>query len=1315
MRDALGRRAWSLLALAGAILAAAPLRAQKPPAARNDIVYSTEVVTPHVPWAARLPGGPIRGFFIPSISDGRDMVELMQRLQLAPTTVSIDRQWDVNCWGIGDFYGHEERGDRDDFRIVYGYVEEELTSEKPFEVLVIPGLNGWSRMTRPTRDAILRRVREGAGLVLIHPFVGDVAGHPFAGDESKGDERIWELSPLVGVPDDPISERGYPVLKEEAIAQGRWEVAGDHAITRGVDAALLPSAGDAGRFYRYQAAGDVLVRAAGLPVVAVKSYGKGRVVAFAQVGDGLIPDPVDPVKTRTYWNYWEYQYSLFARAVRWAAGRETDPQIASLRASDADGLSLGVTARAPRAIEVEVSAKSEFGLALGTRRARRDVPAGSSTVAFEASDLRPEAGWPGGRQILDVIVRDPGTGATLDWGAASFDVPKPATVASIKTSADVYRQGDLMSVVARAAGRLDGLRLRLTLSDDLGRVLRVEEKGTPGETYFFPRLDGFLGKNVELAAELVDARGRILDHLRHAPVPVVQRERRQKEYRGLLSFESPRHSLAALRQRRLRAQAMDSGFTWGGGVTDSLEVPRGYFGVYWYDRGPTTPEGLERAIKEYERTGDTSALQYLTKKELYRRTRDPRFLVRTPSLDDPAVLDVLREVAFTAARNKAVYDMDYYFVGDEGSLTSYTDPVDFDWGAHALARFRDWLRAEYGSLAALDAKWHKAFARWEDVIPSTTEEARASGNFPPWADHRTYMEVQFANAYRVVREAVVKGDPEGRIALSGTQVTTPWDGADWYRLDRIVDDFLSYSGGNQWDFHRSFAKPGARIGFWTGYGRSGGGVQHEIWTAALSGVLYPNLFWSYSVVNPDLTFSKSGRDMGTAFQALRFEGVGRLLMEAERLGDGIAIHYSMPSVHAAGILGLHASKDVDEDAGPGFPANRDGWAKSLTDVGLSYDFVSYEQVEKGGLDPARLKVFILPLSLALSPAEARAIDGFARGGGMVIADGGAGWLDERCAWQEAGLLDGLFGIAGAPPSKRKLGERTPGLVSVTPAGAAWGLDGPALAGLEALETDVRPAGADVLVRIGEAPAVFAHRVGRGWAVYLNVPFDRYAAARGKDYGGGASRALLRAVLEHAGVRPAVEVRDAAGQPLGRARVARYRFAGREVVAILEENLDVATLYGRDGVTVYDDSNRGRVARQEVVVHLPRAATVTNVRTGADLGRTDAARATLTPGDALVLSLGEGRPALTISGPAAARRGDVVAFALGGAASGRRIVRGHVFDPGGRFVPEYARDVVFDGAGTLRVPTALSDAAGRYRIVATDVLTGVTAEAMLVLE
>src|SRR5947208_4553009 len=111
-------------------------------------------------------------------------------------------------------------------------------------------------------------------------------------------------------------------------------------------------------------------------------------------------------------------------------------------------------------VEVEVRAHSEYGTSLGAHRVRRELPAGTSTVTLDAPGLRPEAGWPGGRTILDVIVRDATGGATLDWGAASFEVAKAATVSGIKPGAEVYRRGDLMSVVVHAAGRLDALRLR---------------------------------------------------------------------------------------------------------------------------------------------------------------------------------------------------------------------------------------------------------------------------------------------------------------------------------------------------------------------------------------------------------------------------------------------------------------------------------------------------------------------------------------------------------------------------------------------------------------------------------------------------------------------------------------------------------------------------------------------------------------------------------------------------------------------------------------------------------------------------------------
>src|SRR6476469_2125969 len=233
---------------------------------KNDITYSTEVVTPHVPWATRLPQGPIKGFFIPSVQYGRDMVELMQRLDLTPTTDSIDKEWDITCWGIGDFYGHEYRGDRDDFQTVFSYVEKDLTGNASYEVLLIPGLNGSSRMTRASRDAILRRVKDGAGLVLLHPFVGDVKGHPFKGDESVGDERIWELSPLVGVPDDTVNERGYPEINQDAVTKGKWEVAQKDFITEGLPLELLPEGNIGGSFYKYRANGNVLIKSGAYPI-----------------------------------------------------------------------------------------------------------------------------------------------------------------------------------------------------------------------------------------------------------------------------------------------------------------------------------------------------------------------------------------------------------------------------------------------------------------------------------------------------------------------------------------------------------------------------------------------------------------------------------------------------------------------------------------------------------------------------------------------------------------------------------------------------------------------------------------------------------------------------------------------------------------------------------------------------------------------------------------------------------------------------------------------------------------------------------------
>ncbi len=576
------------------------------------------------------------------------------------------------------------------------------------------------------------------------------------------------------------------------------------------------------------------------------------------------------------------------------------------------------------------------------------------------------------------------------------------------------------------------------------------------------------------------------------------------------------------------------------------------------------------------------------------------------------------------------------------------------------------------------------------------------------------METSFANAYRVVRDAVVEGDPLGRIALSGTQVTTPWNGADWSRLDRVVDDFLSYDGGNQWDMHRSFAKPGARVGFWTGYGRRGVGVRHEIWSAALQGVLFPNLFWSYSVINPDLTWSASGRDMGSAFEALRFEGVGKLLMESERLNDGIAVHYSMASVHAAGILGFHDRGQKDDEDAPGFPANRDGWVRGLTDLGLSFDFVSSEQVETGALDPSRFKVFVMPLSLAVSARELVAIEAFVQAGGIVIADAAPGLMDEHCAWRSDAALGTLFGVTAPASEKRTFKRpRVAGRVAVRPGAKAFGLEVGALAGLEAFEPGLTASGSDALVSVGGSAAVLVRPLGKGFTVYLNALLDRYPQARKKDYGGREIRALLSSVLAHLGVRPAVALGGAGGRGMGPARIARYRLGDAEIVGVLADPIDLEAVHGRDGVVVYDDSRLGKVARQEVEVRLPRVSEVVNVRTGESLGKTDRVKARLIAGEPLVLAMVAERPTLALSGPASAQRGEHPRFALTTSRPGKRVVRCHVRGADGAFIPEYSRNLlVAEAATSFVLPSALDDALGSYLVMCTDLLGGSSAESVL---
>ncbi|HYK91894.1 MAG TPA: hypothetical protein VE398_24220, partial [Acidobacteriota bacterium] len=196
----------------------------------------------------------------------------------------------------------------------------------------------------------------------------------------------------------------------------------------------------------------------------------------------------------------------------------------------------------------------------------------------------------------------------------------------------------------------------------------------------------------------------------------------------------------------------------------------------------------------------------------------------------------------------------------------------------------------------------------------------------------------------------------------------------------------------------------------------------------------------------------------------------------------------------------------------------------------------------------------------------------------------------------------------------------------------------------------------------------------------------------------------------------IQVLMADGKALSQAQVVRYRFGNDEVLAVVKENVGVEGVAGRDGVTVYSDANLGRIAREEVFIRLPEGRFVTDITTNHPLGRQDVVRSSITTGRALVLGLSRAESLPTLSGPTRAHLGEHLNFKIQSSVAGKHLIRCQFYAPDGTFLPAYARNVIVEGAaGKVVLPSALSDSPGRYKLVATDLISGAAAETDFLLE
>lgn len=280
---------------------------------RIEPVPSTDVETPHFPLAKPLAGGPLKALAVYDVEEGRDLAELMQRIDLKVSPLLWARDDGAHKW-IGLHYGERS------YDLSRRYLASTAQGPEAFDTLLLPTPTGWGAFGKAATDAIVDRVKNrGEGLVLVFPFPGEKDKAPWPDD-------LKSVSALIDSETDFQRDNGYVRYANNGRVIGKkWRVVKDHPLTRGVPLDALPFEALEVQAYTPAPGAEVLIETeTGHPVLAVREAGKGRVATFGVRCRSLAPHVPDAGARRQWrdYRYWEVFYDLLARAALWTARRD---------------------------------------------------------------------------------------------------------------------------------------------------------------------------------------------------------------------------------------------------------------------------------------------------------------------------------------------------------------------------------------------------------------------------------------------------------------------------------------------------------------------------------------------------------------------------------------------------------------------------------------------------------------------------------------------------------------------------------------------------------------------------------------------------------------------------------------------------------------------------------------------------------------------------------------------------------------------------------------------------------------------------------
>ena len=665
---------------------------------------------------------------------------------------------------------------------------------------------------------------------------------------------------------------------------------------------------------------------------------------------------------------------------------------------------------------------------------------------------------------------------------------------------------------------------------------------------------------------------------------------------------------------------------------------------------------------------------YVEMKKKYLETKDKNVLVRKYGLKDSVYLNSVRDDLTSMISQWKKFSPSAYYIYEEPSVTRYGDALDLCFRESTLEAMRQWLKEDYISLDALNTQWGTNFTRWEDVVPDDSREAIIRGNYSSWADHRTFMEICWADQFKFVQDIVNEIDPGGLVQLSGTQAASSHNGYDYSRLNLYVGQMNPYDIDNQLEYHHNF-NPELKVSGQAGYGALGKGVLYDYYNHMFlkeTGGSY--IFWQASCLNPDLRICQSGQDLKEGFDELLKRGIGRLVGSYEPDNElKIGIHFSYPSVHAAWIVDgkiVPGTNDNNSETLKQYNRDRDGWVKILHDAGLGFGFISYSSIEKGGLLADGYKVLILPMSYALSDLEVQQIEAFVKQGGILIADALPGIMDDHTKFRSERALSDVFGIKSRAYSREEI---------ITPVG----------------ESNLKVSKADVLLNENNVPEMLYHKYGSGSAWLLNYFMDGYPEEKLNQMN-EASLRKIRKLFEKENLESSIRITTTAGEPAN--GIEKYSFSEQNSSARL-----LGLLPGRSG----DD--------REIVIHFDQSVHLYDIRNSKYLGEGTEFKTQVKNSVPELFGLVQGKiDGIETESPSNLFRGEAMMLNFkvvgNGTSDLKSVVRVNVYDPEGENALYYSDNCeVINGSGTHRFNTALNDQPGLWKIELTEVISGIKNE------